>query len=153
MLRMKPVSPKYNSMTLEDLKNEAIHWRFTKYKLINLSIGLSALLFYEFVARPYYRPYIYAHKIYDFHIADTLGNSLGTIAAIFIPIGLLTNDKTHGYSLIKLLTASVVIYEIGQPLLGKPIDFWDILATLVSGGIGFFLFKWLFGPSAEIGTN
>ena len=59
-------------MTLEDLKNEAIRWRFTKYKLINLTIGLSALLFYEFVARPYYRPYIYAHKLYDFHIADTL---------------------------------------------------------------------------------
>ena len=150
MLRIKPVSPKHNSMTLEDLKNEAIHWRFTKYKLINLTIGLSALLFYEFVARPYYRPYIYAHKLYDFHIADTLGNSLGTIAAIFIPIGLLTNDKTHGYSLIKLLTASVVVYEIGQPLLGKPIDFWDILATLLSGGISFFLFKWLFGQPAKI---
>lgn len=74
-------------MTLEDLKNEAVNWRFTKYKLINLSIGLSA------------------------------------------------------------------IYEIGQPLLGKPIDFWDILATLLSGGICFFLFKWLFGQSAEIGID
>lgn len=137
-------------MTLEDLKNEAIHWRFTKYKLINLTIGLSALLFYEFVGRPYYRPYIYAHKLYDFHIADTLGNSLGTIAAIFIPIGLLTNGKTHGYSLIKLLTVSVVVYEIAQPLLGKPIDFWDILATLLSGGICFFLFKWLFGQPGTI---
>jgi hypothetical protein len=132
-------------MTIGDLKNEAINWRFTKYKLINLLIGLSSLLFYEFVGRPYYRPYIYSNKFYDFHIADTLGNSFGTIAAIFIPIAVLTNNKTKAYSLIKLITATMVIYEIGQPLLGKPIDLWDILATILSGGAGFLLFRWLYG--------
>ncbi len=136
-------------MTIADLKNEAINWRFTKYKLINLTIGLLALLLYEFVGRPYYRPYIYSHNIYDFHIADTLGNSLGTIAAIFIPIAILTNDKTHGYSLVKLITIIVVIYEIGQPLLGRPIDFWDIIATMLSGGISYFIFKWLFRKVEE----
>lgn len=136
-------------MAIGELKNGAVNWRFTKYKLINLTIGLVALLLYEFVGRPYYRPYIYRHNIYDFHIADTLGNSLGTIAAIFIPIAILTNDKTHGYSLIKLITIVVVIYEIVQPVLGRPIDFWDIIATMLSGGISYVIFKWLFRKAEE----
>jgi hypothetical protein len=140
-------------MTLDDLKNEAISWRFTKYKLINLTIGLLALLLYEFVGQPYYRPFIYSHNIYDFHIADTLGNSLGTMAAIFIPIAILTNDKTYGYSLIKLITIIVVIYEIGQPLLGKSVDFWDIFATVLSGGISYLVFKWLFSKAEKTNND
>ena len=136
-------------MTIDDLNNEAISWRFTKYKLINLTIGLLALLLYEFVGQPCYRPFIYSHNIYDFHIADTLGNSLGTMAAIFIPIAILTNDKTYGYSLIKLITIIVVIYEIGQPLLGKSADFWDIFATVLSGGISYLVFKWLFSKAEK----
>ena len=131
-------------MTLLDLKNELIHWKFSKYKLINFSIGLTALLILEFIARPYYRPYIYSHHINDFHIADTLGNSLGTVATIFIPIALLTNDGKFGLVLIKLLTISVIIYEIGHPLLGKPIDPWDIVATILTGTACFLLFKKIF---------
>ncbi len=134
-------------MTIEDLKKEVINWRFTKYKVINFTIGISALLFYEFVGRPYYRPYVYSHNIYDFHIADTLGNSFGTIAAIFIPISILTSDKTNGYAFIKLLTAIIVIYELGQPLLGKRIDYWDILASILTGGISYFIFRILFRKS------
>src|SRR5690349_2697826 len=116
MLGASCVKDNHLIMTIRDLKNELSNWRLTKYKLINLTIGLAALLFYEFVGRPYYRPYIYSQKIYDFHIADTLGNSFGTIVAIFLPIAILTSDKTHGYSLIKLITTIVVVYEIAQPL-------------------------------------
>jgi hypothetical protein len=131
-------------MTFEDLKREAVNWKFTKYKLINFRLGFSAPLVYQLIGRPFYRPFIYSNHIFDFHIADTLGNTLGTIAAIFIPIAVLTNDKTHGYSLIKLISIIVVIYEIGQPLLGKPIDLWDIAATMLTGGICYFIFQWLF---------
>jgi hypothetical protein len=131
-------------MTIDDLRNEFINWRFTKYKLINFLIGLSALLVYEFLARPYYRPYIYSNHINDFHVADTLGNSLGTIAAIFITLALLTNDKTNGFTLIKIITASGIIYEIAQPLVGKLIDPWDILATILTGLISFVIYKLLF---------
>ena len=102
-------------MTIKDLKKEIIAWRFTKYKIINLTIGICALLIYEFVGRPYYRPYIYSHKIYDFHIADTLGNSLGTIATIFILVSLLTSGVNNGIFLIKIITLSIVLYEIGHP--------------------------------------
>lgn len=131
-------------MTIEDLKKEIINWKFTRYKLINLIIGIVALVLCEFIAKPYYRSYIYSHAIYDFHIADTLGNSLGTIAAIFIPVSILTSDVRLGYPLIKILTVSVVIYELGQPLLGKPIDVWDIVATLLTGVVCYFTYRWLF---------
>ena len=66
-------------MTINDFKLELKNWKFTKYKAINFAIGISALLIYEFIGRPIYRPYIYANKINDFHIADTLDNPLGTI--------------------------------------------------------------------------
>ena len=131
-------------MTIKDLKKEITAWRFTKYKIINLAIGICALLIYEFVGRPYYRPYIYSHKIYDFHIADTLGNSLGTIATIFILLSFLTSRVTHGIYLIKIITISVVLYEIAQPLLGKVIDIWDTVATILASGLSYLMFHYLF---------
>ena len=131
-------------MTIKDLKKEFIAWRLTKYKIINLAIGICALLIYEFVGRPYYRPYIYSHKIYDFHIADTLGNSLGTIATIFILVSILSSGVANGNFLIKIITLSVVLYEIVQPLLGKVIDIWDIVATFLAGILSSLLFNYLF---------
>ena len=136
-------------MTIKDLKREIVGWRFTKYKIINLVIGISALLVYEFFGRPFYRPYIYSHNIYDFHIADTLGNSLGTIATIFILVSLLSSEVSNGKFLIKVITFSVVLYEIAQPLLGKPIDIWDIVATLLAGALSFLIFHYLFVKSKK----
>ena len=134
-------------MTITDIRNEIIAWRFSMYKVLNFAIGMSALLLYEFVGRPYYRPYIYSNNIYDFHIADTLGNSLGTIAAVFIFISLLSHDHIHGYFLLKITTASIVLYEMAQPLLGKRIDPLDIVATIVTGGICFLVYSLLFKDS------
>jgi hypothetical protein len=59
-------------MTINDFIKELRNWRLTKYKAINFVIGISALLIYEFVGRPIYRPYIYNNKINDFHIADDI---------------------------------------------------------------------------------
>lgn len=131
-------------MTLKDLKEEFVNWKFSRYKLINFLIGIAALLIYELVGRPYYRPWVYAHAINDFHIADTLGNSLGSVAAIFIPVALLTSGPKHGKPLIRLLVFSIVIYEIAQPLFGKPIDPWDIAASLLTGVLSYLLFSGVF---------
>jgi len=70
-------------MILNDFVTEFRNWKFTKYKAINFGVGISALLIYEFVGRPIYRPYIYNNKINDFHVADTLGNTFGTLPTIF----------------------------------------------------------------------
>ena len=126
-------------MDVAQLKNELLNWRLTRYKVINLIIGFAALLFLEFVARAYYRPYIYSNNIFDFHIADTLGNSLGTIAGVFILVGILTSDRRQGLSMVVIVTIAFVVYEIGHPLLGKPIDIWDVIATVITGAVSYFV--------------
>lgn len=128
-------------MTIRELREEFVRWKFTRSRGINLSVGFTALLIYEFFARPVYRPYIYSHQINDFHIADTLGNSLGTIATIFIFLGLIGNTRAQHDFLIKTITISLILYEVAHPLLGKPIDPWDVLATLVTGVFCWVLYR------------
>ena len=131
-------------MTIEDIKNEVTRWRLSKYKLVNLCITIITIILYEFVGRPYYRKYIYSNNIFDFHIADTLGNSLGTIAAIFFFLFAFSRDSTHGQFLIKTVTISVILYELAQPLFGKPIDMWDALATFLAGILSYAVYRLLF---------
>lgn len=131
-------------MTLNDFLTEFRNWKFTKYKAINFTIGISALLIYEFVGRPIYRPYIYNNKINDFHIADTLGNTFGTLPTIFFLIAILSNDTTKGNYLIKLGTFSVIVFELVHPLLGKPIDIWDIIATISAGLVSYLIYNGIF---------
>ena len=131
-------------MTLNDFKEELKNWKFTEYKAINFAVGISALLIYEFIGRPIYRPYIYNNKINDFHIADTLGNTFGTLPTIFFLIAILSNDTTKGNYLIKLGTFSVVVFELAHPLLGKPIDIWDIVATIFTGFISYLIYNNIF---------
>lgn len=128
-------------MTLDDLKRDFQNWKFTRERITHLAIGLTAVGLYEFVARPIYRPYIYRNQINDFHLADTIGNSLGTIATVFVLIGLIGQGKSQHLFLIKTITLSVALYELAHPLLGKPIDPWDILATFLSGGVCMLLYK------------
>lgn len=127
-------------MTLSEIKETIINWRLSKDRVIFLSTGFSALLFLEIIARRIYRPFIYSQNIFDFHIADTLGNSLGTIAGIFIVITFLGRDKSHYLFLINTITISFIFYEIISPLFGKPIDPWDVLATIITGGFCLLLF-------------
>jgi hypothetical protein len=130
-------------MTIKEVKNEIKGWRFTRERIINFTIGLIAILIYEFIARPIYRPYIYGNNINDFHIADTIGNTMGTVAAIFLSIGFLGQGRTQHVFLMKNIIIAVALYEIAQPLLGKPIDPLDIVATVVTGGLSLILYKFI----------
>lgn len=128
-------------MTINDFITELKNWKLTKYKAINFAIGISALLIYELIGRPIYRPYIYKNNINDFHIADTLGNTFGTMPTIFFLIAILSNGKKKGNYLIKLGTISVVVFELAHPLLGKPIDIWDIIATIITGFVSHLIYN------------
>jgi glycopeptide antibiotics resistance protein len=99
--------------------------------------------------KPFYRPYIYSNQINDYHIADTLGNSLALIAAVFICLFLLTSNFKKGRELLVLVVLIFIVYELMQPLLGKPIDIWDIVATVISGLISWLVFIVLFRPSSS----
>lgn len=131
-------------MTINDFVSEFKNWKLTKYKAINFAIGISALLIYEFVGRLIYRPYIYNNKINDFHIADTLGNTFGTLPTLFFLVAIFSNDTTKGNYLIKLGTFSIVVFELAHPLLGKPIDIWDIIATILTGFVSYIVYNSLF---------
>lgn len=131
-------------MELSDFITEIKNWRLSKYKIINFAIGLIALLIYEFIGRPIYRPYIYQHKINDFHIADTLGNTFGTIPTLFFLVVLFSTEIERGQKMIKLGTISVVIFELVHPFLGKPIDIWDIVATCITGFISYHILNLIF---------
>ena len=117
---------------MQPLKIEIKNWFSSKRRIINMLIGLSAVVLYE-IARATYRPYIYSQSINDFHIADTIGNSLGTIATVFVFTSLLGRDLAQDYFMIRTVTISVVVYELAHPLLGKSIDPWDLVATIITG--------------------
>ena len=131
-------------MELNDFKTELKNWKWSRYKAINFAIGISSLFIYEFIGRPYYRPYIYGNKIYDFHIADTLGNSFGTLPTLFFLVAILSKDTAKGNYRIKIGTVSVVVFELASPLLGKPIDIWDIVATIITGLISYLIYNQMF---------
>ena len=114
------------------LYNEINNWLHSKRRITNLLIGLSAVLLYELM-RATYRPWVYSQGINDFHIADTIGNSLGTVATIFVFTSLLGKDIAQDYFMIRTVTISVAVYELAHPLLGKPIDPWDLVATSITG--------------------
>jgi hypothetical protein len=117
---------------LESIKKAFTDWFSNKSRVLHLFIGLLAVLLYE-VARAYYRPFIYANGLNDFHIADTLGNSLGTVATVFVFTSLFGTDHAREVFLIRTVTIAVIVYELAHPLLGKPIDPWDAVATIVAG--------------------
>ena len=137
-------------MTIEEIGEDIKHWRLTRERIINLSIGLIVILLYEFVARPIYRPYVYRNNINDLHLADTIGNSLGTMAAVFVLIGLIGQGRRQHFFMIKTITISVIIYEIAHPLLGKTIDPWDILATILTGALCYFLYHMIHSESRAV---
>jgi hypothetical protein len=131
-------------MTVEEIKYELKYWRFSRYKAINLIIGFGILLLHELIARPVYRPYIYSHKINDYHIADTLGNSLGTIAAGFVSTFILTSNYKKGKEIMVFVVFIFILYELMQPMLGRKIDPWDIIATVIAGFFSLLTFNLLF---------
>ena len=95
--------------------------------------------------RGFYRPFIYSHHINDFHFADTLGNSLGTVAAVYATMALLGRDKDHERRLIHTVSLSLLRFQVAHPLLGKPADPWDMIATVVASALCFALYRLLHG--------
>lgn len=127
-------------MTIQEVGSELRQWKFTKQRAWHFGIASIALLVYEFIARPFYRPYIYANNIFDFHLADTIGNTLGTITTIFTVIGLLGRTHAQHKFLITVSTMAVCSFEIMHPLLGKAFDAWDFGATVLSGWISYKIY-------------
>lgn len=102
-------------------------------RLLNLSVGLASLALTE-LARTYYRPFVRAQGFNDFHVADTLGNSLGTVTTVFVLLAVFgRGEASYDRQFLYIGPVGVFVYELAHPLLGRPIDPWDLLATVVAG--------------------
>ena len=87
-----------------------------------------------------YRPYIFKNHIFDFHLADTLGNLLAVPAAVHFT--LFTHGNKYSYKeLILKAVAFFIFYEFVA--FWGTFDYYDIVATILSGFVTFFLMNFL----------
>jgi len=126
---------------MEKLK-EILKQIFTvRFKRIYLIIGVIALVLAE-IGRNYYRPFIYQNAINDFGFADSIGNSLGTIAIIFFVFALVMREgfRKEPY-FIGALVGWLLLYESAQTLIpGNCFDWNDVKATIGAGVLSYFAY-------------
>jgi len=108
-------------------------------KKLTFAVGISAYFVTE-VARSFYRPYIYANEINDFHIADTIGNSAGTVTAIFMILTMVKSGSAKPHVLIIMVFFGLIGYEVISGSGSHPIDAWDIGATVVFTALSAILY-------------
>ncbi len=114
------------------MPNLALEWLRSRPRRTLFAIGVAAVLLYE-AARLWYRPYVYAHGLSDFGVADTLGNSLGTIATVLVFASVLGRTFEQALFVLRAAAIAVIVYELAHPLLGKPVDPLDVVATVLAG--------------------
>ncbi|GAP43343.1 hypothetical protein TBC1_111496 [Lentimicrobium saccharophilum] len=98
------------------------------------------------IGRKIYRPYIYSNDLFDFWIADTIGNFTGTIAIIFFDFAIVNPKYRQGRILIIFITLGLIVYELIQFILPgtNTCDWRDIAATLIAGMISWGIYELLF---------
>lgn len=106
----------------------------TPLKKRTLALGCGAFFLTE-MARSFYRPYVYAHHFDDFYVADTVGNSLGTVTAIFMLLTLTGTGTARDWRIVGMVIAGLVGYESLNLVGDHPFDPHDLVATLVFGAI------------------
>jgi hypothetical protein len=121
-----------------------LYGRPTRARLVYLLTGILAVAVTE-IGRTYYRPFIYRHRISDFHVADTLGNSFGTVATVFVALAIFGRGDRTDRRFLVIGTVSVFVYELAHPLLGRHIDPWDLAATVIAGLFAAGVYRLLHG--------
>lgn len=86
-----------------------------------------------------YRPYIYSHHIYDYHLSDVYSDLLG------MPAGMCYSYVQKRIEYNNLFTVVVVcIILILYEFVGWTFDYLDMLAALVSAIPCYFIFEFIF---------
>ena len=102
------------------------------------------------IGRKIYRPYIYSNDIFDFWIADTIGNLTGTIAIVFFDFAVVNPKYRQGRLFIIIIILGLIVYELLQYFSPKSISDWrDMIATLIAGLISWGIFEFLFKKIKE----
>jgi hypothetical protein len=96
------------------------------------------------IGRNIYRPFIYNNEIFDFYIADTIGNFTGAMAIIFFELMLINPSYKAGSIILGGVTFGLIVYEFAQYFSPKSIVDWkDMIATLIAGLISFGVYKFI----------
>jgi len=103
------------------------------------------------IGRKIYRPYIYSNHIFDYWIADTIGNFTGTIAIVFFNLTISNPEYRIGKYFSLLIAIGLIVYELLQYFSPRSVFDWrDIIATLIAGLISFLIYKWVNNRFDEI---
>lgn len=125
---------------------------YTMLKKITLAVGVCAFFLTE-MARSFYRPWVYAHDIDDWVIADTIGNSLGTVAAVFMILTMSGRGTSRDWRLVGLVIAGLIGYELVNLLGEHPFDRNDVIATAIFGGISIIAYARILAHFGESGAR
>lgn len=103
------------------------------------------MFFFTEVGRNIYRPFIYSNGIFDFWIADTIGNFTGTITIIFFDIAIINPEYKKVKIFLFIIVFGLIIYELIQYLIPRNIGDWrDVVATFIAGLISLGLYEFIF---------
>jgi hypothetical protein len=102
------------------------------------------------IGRKIYRPYIYSNDIFDYWIADTIGNLTGTVAIIFFDFTLVNPRHRQGRIFLIIITLGLLVYELLQYFSPRSIMDWrDMIATLIAGLISWGIYEFIFKKYPE----
>jgi len=96
------------------------------------------------IGRKIYRPYIYDNDIFDYWIADTIGNLTGTITIVFFDFTIVNPTHKAGRIFLAIITLGLIVYEFAQYFSPRSVLDWkDMLATLIGGFISLGIYELL----------
>lgn len=129
-------------MNIQNLNDKGRLFRIDEKRIIFFVIFVSMFVITE-IGRKIYRPYIYSNHIFDFWIADTIGNFTGSIAIIFFDLAGINPEYKLGRLFIFLITIGLIIYELVQYILPgrNTCDWRDVIATIIAGFISFGIYE------------
>ncbi len=90
----------------------------------------------------FYRPYIYSHHIYDWHLADCFPSLISVPTAYLFYLIIKEKfklQKNNPFYELMVIISGGIFYECIQ-LLGYGFDWYDIIAIIIGGSaVGFYL--------------
>ncbi|GJQ63354.1 MAG: hypothetical protein SCALA702_24070 [Melioribacteraceae bacterium] len=82
-------------------------------------------------------------RINDYFIADTIGNSFGTVTAIFMILTLSGKGDKSDWKIFAIIIPGLLLYELLN-LTGKTaVDINDMIATIIFSNISAFIYYYL----------
>ena len=100
------------------------------------------MFFLTEIGRKIYRPFIYSNDIFDYWIADTIGNLTGTIAIVFFDFAIVNPNRRNGRIFIVIITLGLIVYELLQYFSPRSILDWrDMIATVMAGLVSWGIYE------------